>query len=75
MKLNNEQLQSQVKFLSKQLNVANRLLEHQDKHLTFLESLLGKSAPQPQTEQAPNCNKKLQEDIRRMLDNRDEWRA
>ena len=74
MKPSNEQLQSQVRFLSKQINVANRLLEHQDKHLTFLESLLGKSAPKV-VEQDPNCNKKLQEDIRRMLDNRNEWRA
>ena len=59
-----QRLEAQVKLLSKQLNASLQLLAHQDKHLVFLESLIGK---QCQQEATPPDNTELQEYVLQLL--------
>ena len=69
--MNNKQLQAQVKQLQRQLSIATKLLEHQDKHLLFLEGLLGKQAVK-QEDINENPNEELQEEIQQLLKEQNE---
>jgi hypothetical protein len=59
-----QRLEKQVKLLSKQLEASLQLLAHQDKHLVFLEGLIGKSCQQEAT---PPDNTELQEYVLQLL--------
>jgi hypothetical protein len=57
-------LEKQIKLLSKQLDASLQLLEHQDRHLVFLEGLIGKSCQQ----EIKTCdNTELQEYVLQLL--------